>query len=256
MMEQSMAAVDRVIPTARPHLRLGLGTLALALAVGAGLPANAAPVVPTAQGEAAEARLTVINGRTFELADASQFETTARLVRPGEAGQGFGEGWVFRSEVIVKAEDERGVLEAMGRFAIAHAGGPQVDFVRTLSEKHGYFLLSRPSVGDAVELANWLNQSELVERAMLDHVPGRYGASLPVAAAPRVRDDLVTGANGAGVASPVGIQGGNSVGNSSSLNRPILSRENASLNSVADNGGFDSMPSYERDMRQLSGIGE
>ncbi|MEM7628059.1 MAG: GC-type dockerin domain-anchored protein [Planctomycetota bacterium] len=156
--------------------------------------------MPTAQGEVAEARLTVINGRTFELTDASQFETTARLVRPGEAGQGFGEGWVFRSEVIVKAEDERAVLEAMGRFAIAHAGGAQVDFVRTLSEKHGYFLLSRPSVGDAVELANWLNQSELVERAMLDHVPGRYGASLPVAAAPRVRDDLVTGANGAGVA--------------------------------------------------------
>lgn len=61
-------------------------------------------------------------------------------------------------------------------------------------------------------------------------------------------------ANGAGVISPAGNH--NSVGNSSSLNRPILSRENASLNSVADNGGFDSMPSYERDMRQLSGIGE
>ena len=61
--------------------------------------------------------------------------------------------------------------------------------------------------------------------------------------------------NGIGVASPVGGNQ-NSVGNSSSLNRPILARENASLNSIADNGGFDSMPAYERDMRQLSGIGK
>ena len=62
--------------------------------------------------------------------------------------------------------------------------------------------------------------------------------------------------NGAGVASPIVDQPGNSVGNSASLNRPILARENASLNSIADNGGFDSLAPYERDMRQLSCIGE
>ena len=59
-----------------------------------------------------------------------------------------------------------------------------------------------------------------------------------------------------GVASPNGDLAGNSVGNSASLNRPILARENASLNSIADNGGFESLAPYERDMRQLSSIGK
>ena len=62
--------------------------------------------------------------------------------------------------------------------------------------------------------------------------------------------------NGNGIVSPVADQPGNSVGNSASLNRPILARENASLNSIADNGGFDSLAPYERDMRQLSCIGK
>ena len=57
-----------------------------------------------------------------------------------------------------------------------------------------------------------------------------------------------------GTATP--LEGGNSVGNSASLNRPILARENASLNSIVDNGGFDSLPPYERDMRQLSCVGK
>ena len=61
-----------------------------------------------------------------------------------------------------------------------------------------------------------------------------------------------------GLATPtrLGLEAGNSVGNSASLNRPILARENASLNSIVDNGGFESLPPYERDMRQLSCVGE